>query len=337
MVDDLVVAAELRVLAGQRVEAVRAGRDDASVGAGLVEGLDVLLRQHLEHELVAEPPRRVAGAGLGRRRGRRTSTPAMCSSSANARVVFFARSSSAPGAADPEQVVDLAEVLDACRRAPAPRSPGPGSSPAGPGRSCPTGCPCSRGSSASCRPRTGTTTRPAPGSGACPGCGRRARCRPGTARRTRRRWCTTTARPGRSRRPARRCRPAAGRPAAARASGAGRSPTPVRRDGASDSGARRSRSRLPASAGAGRSAVRLASRAGALANRWSRRSMITSLGDSGLPVFQAGHWSWQRPHSVQVAKSSMPFQVKSSTLPRPNPCPRPARRGSRSRSACRRP
>ena len=46
--------------------------------------------------------------------------------------------------------------------------------------------------------------------------------------------------------------------------------------------------------------------------------MITSLGDSGLPVFQAGHWSWQRPHSVQVAKSSIPFQVKSSTLPRPN-------------------
>ncbi len=46
--------------------------------------------------------------------------------------------------------------------------------------------------------------------------------------------------------------------------------------------------------------------------------MITSFGDSGLPVFQAGHWLWQRPHSVQVAKSSMPFQVKSSILPRPN-------------------
>ncbi len=45
--------------------------------------------------------------------------------------------------------------------------------------------------------------------------------------------------------------------------------------------------------------------------------MITSFGDSGLPVFQAGHWLWQRPHSVQVAKSSMPFQVKSSILPRP--------------------
>ena len=31
--------------------------------------------------------------------------------------------------------------------------------------------------------------------------------------------------------------------------------------------------------------------------------MITSLGDSGLPVFQAGHCDWQRPHSVQVVKS----------------------------------
>ena len=46
--------------------------------------------------------------------------------------------------------------------------------------------------------------------------------------------------------------------------------------------------------------------------------MITSLGDSGLPVFHAGHCDWQRPHSVHVAKSSIPFQVKSSTFPRPN-------------------
>ena len=45
--------------------------------------------------------------------------------------------------------------------------------------------------------------------------------------------------------------------------------------------------------------------------------MMTSLGDSGLPVFQAGHCDWQRPHSVQVAKSRLPFQVKSSILPRP--------------------
>ncbi|PQM46282.1 hypothetical protein C1Y40_03548 [Mycobacterium talmoniae] len=46
--------------------------------------------------------------------------------------------------------------------------------------------------------------------------------------------------------------------------------------------------------------------------------MISNFGDNGLPVFQAGHCDWHRPHSVQVAKSSMPFQVKSSILPRPN-------------------
>ena len=45
--------------------------------------------------------------------------------------------------------------------------------------------------------------------------------------------------------------------------------------------------------------------------------MISSFGDSGLPVFQAGHCDWQRPHSVQVVKSSQPFQQKSSTWPAP--------------------
>jgi len=45
---------------------------------------------------------------------------------------------------------------------------------------------------------------------------------------------------------------------------------------------------------------------------------MSSFGLSGLPVFQAGHCDWQRPHSVHVAKSSMPFQVKSSMTPRPN-------------------
>ena len=53
---------------------------------------------------------------------------------------------------------------------------------------------------------------------------------------------------------------------------------------------------------------------GALANAWSRRFMISSFGDSGFSVFHAGHWDWQRPHSVQVAKSSMPFQEKSVDL-----------------------
>src|SRR5689334_18272432 len=45
--------------------------------------------------------------------------------------------------------------------------------------------------------------------------------------------------------------------------------------------------------------------------------MISSLGESGLPVFQAGHCDWQRPHSVQVEKSSRPFQENCSTCETP--------------------
>ena len=44
---------------------------------------------------------------------------------------------------------------------------------------------------------------------------------------------------------------------------------------------------------------------------------MNSLGDSGFSVFQAGHWLWQRPHSVHEVKSRMPFQAKSSILPTP--------------------
>lgn len=61
-----------------------------------------------------------------------------------------------------------------------------------------------------------------------------------------------------------------------------------------------------------------ASRYGALAWAWSRSDMISSLGESGLPVFQAGHCDWQRPHSVHVEKSRMPFQAKCSTWETPN-------------------
>ncbi len=57
---------------------------------------------------------------------------------------------------------------------------------------------------------------------------------------------------------------------------------------------------------------------GALAYAWSRRPMMSSFGDSGFSVFQAGHWLWQRPHSVQVVKSRMPFHEKSSSLPTPS-------------------
>ena len=45
---------------------------------------------------------------------------------------------------------------------------------------------------------------------------------------------------------------------------------------------------------------------------------MSSLGESGFSVFQAGHCDWQRPHSVQVVKSRMPFQEKSSIEPTPS-------------------
>ena len=65
VVDDLVVAAELRVLVEQRVEAVRALGDDL-LHAHAVEHLDVRHRQHLEQVLVAGAAGRVAGAHLRR-------------------------------------------------------------------------------------------------------------------------------------------------------------------------------------------------------------------------------------------------------------------------------
>ena len=60
-----------------------------------------------------------------------------------------------------------------------------------------------------------------------------------------------------------------------------------------------------------------ACRYGAVAAAWSRSASVTSFGLSGLPVAHAGHWSWQRPHSVHVEKSSRPFHVKSSIAPTP--------------------
>ena len=63
VVHDLELDAEVLVLVLERVEAVGAGRDDL-LDLVLLEGLDVLLRQALEDELVAGAAGRVAGAGL---------------------------------------------------------------------------------------------------------------------------------------------------------------------------------------------------------------------------------------------------------------------------------
>lgn len=54
-----------------------------------------------------------------------------------------------------------------------------------------------------------------------------------------------------------------------------------------------------------------------MACAWSRSDMIRSFGERGLPVFHAGHCDWQRPHSVQVEKSRMPFQENCSTWETP--------------------
>ena len=45
--------------------------------------------------------------------------------------------------------------------------------------------------------------------------------------------------------------------------------------------------------------------------------MITSFGESTLPVANAGQASWQRPHSVQENVSSTCFQVRSAAVPAP--------------------
>ena len=49
-----------------------------------------------------------------------------------------------------------------------------------------------------------------------------------------------------------------------------------------------------------------------------RMPMMNVLGLSGLPVVQAGHACWQRPHSVQVKPSSRSFQLRSATVRMPN-------------------
>jgi Pyridine nucleotide-disulphide oxidoreductase, dimerisation domain len=64
VVDHLEVPARLRVLHGDGVEAVRAGRYDRR-WRGLLQRLDVPGGEHRVHELVADPPSRVLGARLG--------------------------------------------------------------------------------------------------------------------------------------------------------------------------------------------------------------------------------------------------------------------------------
>ena len=95
MVHDLVVPAELRVLVLERVEAVRALRDDL-LHAQPVERLDVLHREHLEDVLVARSAGRVAGAQLARSEHGEVEVRPLQQPGQRARVVFLLRSSNDP-------------------------------------------------------------------------------------------------------------------------------------------------------------------------------------------------------------------------------------------------
>ena len=72
---------------------------------------------------------------------------------------------------------------------------------------------------------------------------------------------------------------------------------------------------------------------GPSAKTWSRRPMISSLGERSLPVFQAGQTSWQRPHSVHENASIVCFQVRSGTVPAPKRISSSGRRSAAARSA----
>ena len=62
--------------------------------------------------------------------------------------------------------------------------------------------------------------------------------------------------------------------------------------------------------------------------------MITSFGESTLPVAYAGHTSWQRPHSVHENESTISFHVRSPIVPTPR---RSSSSGTSKRSGSSRP
>ncbi len=93
--DDLVVAAELRVVVLQHVEAVRALRDDL-LHAHAVERLDVLHGEHLEDVLVAGAAGLVAVAHLARAEDREVDAGPLQQLGHGRGDVFLFRSSKLP-------------------------------------------------------------------------------------------------------------------------------------------------------------------------------------------------------------------------------------------------
>ena len=172
MVHDLVVAAELRVLVLQRVEAVRALRDDL-LHAHAVERLDVLHREHLEDVLVARAAGRVAGAQLARAEDGEVDAGALQQLGHGAARLLVA-------------------VVEATRRSRPSRGTRGRTAPPGSTISTPssdvgpvaalalvharTRSPSSPSSGTCCRARPGSRSPSARGSGACRGSCRGSRC-----------------------------------------------------------------------------------------------------------------------------------------------------------------
>ena len=105
---DLVLAADLRVLVLDRVEAVRTGHDDLG-RLGLVQGLDVPLGERLEQELVAGTAGRVTRAGLAVAQDSE-GHPGHVEQLGDGPGGLLCAVLVGAGAADPEQVVDLGGV-----------------------------------------------------------------------------------------------------------------------------------------------------------------------------------------------------------------------------------
>ena len=116
VVDDLIGAAHLRILITQRIEAVRTGHDDLALLRRnafecIVQRFDVLLRQHLEEELVTRTASRVTVTRLCLRENSELHTSG---------VQQFGNSASGllgivvidAGTADPEEVFGVVEVVN---------------------------------------------------------------------------------------------------------------------------------------------------------------------------------------------------------------------------------
>ena len=291
--DDAERPAELPIFVADRVEAMRAGRDDRPLAHPvLVQGVDRARRQHLEHVVVAHPPGGIARARLllaehresrRRRRGgtsRRPGRPSGCAG----RTPPHNRPSTGPRAR-------RARRRRRRSRRSAPRTAAASSSRAADDAGWPHGLPCP------------SIDRNA----AVSSCGKR------DSSRTRLRRSPTILST---------CSISTGQ-ASTHAPQVDAVPDGVVRDRVVDDRLGHRRRRRGACRRARRSRARSASSGSgrcpcSASTDMSRMPMMKVLGLSGFPVLQAGQACWHRPHSVQVKPSRRSFQPRSWSDLSPN-------------------